>query len=77
MNLAMNRMLFIRETVFGCETQADFAKLLGVSQGTVSKWEGGAEPGYSAMALIREKARKKRIPWNDSWFFEKPTEMVA
>lgn len=64
----------IRREVFGV-TQAVFAGIAGVSQATVSKWENGElEPGRDNMGLIRAEAAKRKIDWDDRWFFEpKPT----
>ena len=64
----MNPVTHIRKEVFGCETQGDFAAILGVTQATVSRWEAsGRVPGHK-QDLVRECA-KARGAWDDRWFF--------
>jgi DNA-binding transcriptional regulator YiaG len=68
----MNPIAHIRKTVFDV-SQAAFAALAGVSQGTVSKWEtGGLEPSRDELKRIRAAALAKGLKWNDRWFFEVP-----
>lgn len=65
-------MARIRKQVFGLN-QLPFARLAGVSQGTVSRWEaGGLEPSREQLARIRDGARELGLLWNDAWFFEEP-----
>ncbi|WP_416333376.1 helix-turn-helix domain-containing protein [Agrobacterium tumefaciens] len=52
----MRPISFIRTRVFQ-QTQASFAKLAGVTQGTVSKWEAGTlAPSQEEMSRIRTAA---------------------
>lgn len=58
--------------------QTDMAGIAGVSQGTVSRWEAGSQvPDHTAMSRIRDHIRRRRLPWNDTWFFEVPKSAVA
>jgi len=68
----MNPILHIRTEVLGV-TQAEFAKIAAVSQGTVSKWENGeGGPDIAELTRIREEARARGVRWEDRWFFESP-----
>lgn len=69
----MQAFSFIRKTIFKL-SQAEFAKVAGVTQATVSRWESGELiPSHDEMARIREEAEKRNIPWNDAWFFTAPS----
>ena len=60
----------IREDIFHCN-QTEFARIAGVSQGTVSRWQAGLQrPLAPALKRIRDYALTHRIPWDDAWFFE-------
>lgn len=62
----------IRKDVFRCD-QAPFARIAGVSQGTVSRWEQGrSEPTRQQLARIRDEALTRGLLWSDSWFFDRP-----
>lgn len=64
---------FIRERIFGVETQGEFAGLLGYSQSTISRVETGrVRLDREFMDRVRELAKLRGIKWNDSWFFEVP-----
>jgi transcriptional regulator with XRE-family HTH domain len=66
----MNNMQRIRKDIFR-ETQEEFAKIAGTSQGTISRWEtGNLDPTREQLARIRSKARRRKLPWNDTWFFD-------
>lgn len=67
-----NPVVFIRETVFGCKTQHEFATLLGTTQASVSRWEGaGFVPGRH-QHVVRQKAGELNLKWDDRWFFAVP-----
>ncbi|MBY3582235.1 helix-turn-helix domain-containing protein [Rhizobium bangladeshense] len=76
----MRPIEFIRTQVFK-QTQAAFARLAGVSQSTVSKWEAGVlAPSQEEMVRIRSAAIRlaigwEREPWQDEWFFVIPKEL--
>lgn len=73
----MNPILYIRTQILGFR-QAEFARLVGVSQGTVSKWESGElEPDRNKLSLIRDEVIAREKPWDDRWFFEAPAEPAA
>jgi len=62
----------IRRFVFEV-TQAQFAAIAGTTQASVSRWENGEQaPDQKEMARIRTAARRRRLPWEDRWFFEVP-----
>lgn len=63
-------MRHIRRTVFKV-TQVEMAGIAGVRQATISRWENDdCAPSLSALKLIRAEARRRRLQWEDSWFFE-------
>lgn len=69
----MSALRRIRKNILNL-SQADFAAVADVSQGTVSKWESGElDPDREEMSRIRAYAIGKEIRWRDSWFFEKVT----
>jgi transcriptional regulator with XRE-family HTH domain len=67
----MNAVEYIRTRIFQLK-QAPFAEVAGVSQPTVSRWERepGSEPNRDEMERIRSAAISRRLPWDDSWFFQ-------
>lgn len=70
----MNSLRHIRKSIFGL-SQTELATVAEVSQSTVSKWErGDLNPNRDEMARIRDEAHKRGLAWNDSWFFECPSE---
>ncbi|RWF44265.1 MAG: XRE family transcriptional regulator [Mesorhizobium sp.] len=69
----MSAIRHIRQKVFQA-TQAEFAALAGVSQGTVSRWEAGTSLSLDEMKSIRKAAADRGILWNDAWFFETPEQ---
>lgn len=70
----MNTVEHIRKKVLGLSQEA-FSRVAGVSQPTVSRWERGElEPGRDEMSLIRSKAIEDGKAWDDSWFFEVPSQ---
>lgn len=67
----MSGILHIRKKVLNL-SQARFAAIAKVTQGTVSKWEAGAlDPDRAEMVRIRTYAIAQGIRWRDSWFFER------
>lgn len=68
----MNVMRHIRRVVFDI-TQAEMAKIAGVGQASVSRWEAGVqEPTRAELSRIRDEAAARTIRWQDEWFFEQP-----
>lgn len=75
----MNAITHIRKNVFGL-TQQEFARIAGVQQSMVSRWENGASaPTLDEMHRIREAAAgsKLKLKWRDDLFFTVPTEGQA
>lgn len=77
----MHPIEYIRTKVFRC-TQSAFAKIAGVGQGTVSRWENGEfEPSRDQLARIRDEAMRLDLAWSDEFFFKPapppPTEGAA
>lgn len=68
----MNAIKTIRKDVLHL-TLRELAEILGVSQGTVSKWENGQHgPTVEHLAKVRAYAQRSGIAWSDSWFFGDP-----
>ena len=68
---------FIRECVFGVKTQDEFAQMLGYQQATISRFETGEQPlSTKAQERIRHLARRRRIDWDNNWFFEVPKNVA-
>ena len=68
----MSAIVHIRKSVFDV-SQAQFARIAGTTQGSVSRWERGEqEPGHSEMERIRAEAMRRGLDWDDRWFFEPP-----
>lgn len=66
----MNVMRRIREHIFGV-SQNEMARIVGVNQSTVSRWESGTHmPLSPQLAKIRREAKRRSLLWDDSWFFE-------
>ena len=66
---------YIRTHVFKMETQEEFARLLGYNQSQISRFERRAL-SIRAQQKIREAARKRKIRWDDNWFFEVPKSVT-
>jgi transcriptional regulator with XRE-family HTH domain len=69
----MSAIRHIRREIFRV-TQAEFATLAGVTQASVSRWEAGGAPSLDEMQAIRRAAADRGIEWNDTWFFDVPSE---
>jgi transcriptional regulator with XRE-family HTH domain len=70
----MNPLLHIRKNVFDV-SQSKMALIAGVSQGTISRWESGeGAPDRYELGHIRQEASRRGLAWDDSWFFETPSE---
>jgi transcriptional regulator with XRE-family HTH domain len=66
---------YIREDVFCIASQKDFGNLLRYSQAQVSRLESGARKlSREAQERIRAAAKRRRIEWDDRWFFEVPAK---
>jgi len=70
----MNSIRYIRTKMFGL-SQSEFASLIGRTQASVSRWEGGGPFTNEDMAAIRKAASERGLPWSDRVFFE--TEEVT
>ena len=69
---AMSPLRHIREHVFNLN-QVDFGVVAQVDQSTVSRWENGTlDPSMAPLREIRKMAKRRRLKWNDTWFFEIP-----
>lgn len=65
---------YIREDVFGIETQKEFGDLLGYGQGGISRFESGARRiTVEFQFRVRAAAKQRQIKWDDNWFFDVPT----
>ncbi len=61
----MNPIEHIRRRVFRV-TQVEMAKIAGVRQATISRWEAGlTDPSLKHLKRIRAEARKRRLAWDD------------
>src|SRR5262245_34764369 len=65
---------YIRERIFGVTSQTEFARLLGYEQPSISRFESGLPLSRSAQERIRRLAAKRRITWDNNWFFEVPRD---
>lgn len=66
----MNQIRYIRTKIFGM-TQAEFADVIRSDQSTVSRLENDIRGlDQEKMLLIRAAAKRRRLAWNDTWFFE-------
>lgn len=66
----MNPVRHLRCKVFRL-TQAEMAALGGIRQATLSRYENGhREVRLSAITKWRAEAKRRRLPWDDRWFFE-------
>lgn len=69
MLFGMNQMLRIRRKVFRVN-QTEMAKIAGVTQPTISRWERGMrDPELKHLRRIRTEAARRRLQWDDGWFF--------
>jgi transcriptional regulator with XRE-family HTH domain len=65
----VNQLKHIRVVVLDT-TQAAMGDLVGVSQATISRWEKGeGSPTRDHLQFIRDEILRRRIQWNDAWFF--------
>lgn len=72
----MTSLRHIRKSIFAV-TQAEFARIAGVTQATVSRWERGElTPNLGEMQKIRTEALARNLEWRDTLFFARPPEPV-
>lgn len=72
----MHPIEHIRRSIFKLPQHA-FAKIAGVTQPTVSRWETYQwEPNRDELSRIRSAAINCGKSWNDKWFFEIPNKKV-
>ena len=76
MNGSTTPAIFIRTHVFGMKTQEEFGSELGYTQAQISRFENGRPFSRSAQARIRDLARKRKIAWDNNWFFEVPKNVA-
>ncbi|NEU14632.1 helix-turn-helix domain-containing protein [Methylobacterium sp. BTF04] len=70
----MKPLAHIRKNVLDL-SQAEFARIAGVSQGTVSRWEKGElSPSLPELLLIRAAAKARSPNWDDCWLFDAPSQ---
>lgn len=64
---------FIRTCVFKVAGQEEFGRIVGMNQASISLIEAGKRRlRYDVMCRIRRAAKKRRLEWDDSFFFEVP-----
>ncbi len=75
--MRMSALKRIRTEVFHV-SQSDLAKIAGVTQATVSRWESGEfGPSLGELQRIRDEARARELAWDDSLFFaETPDQTI-
>jgi transcriptional regulator with XRE-family HTH domain len=67
-----NPARYIRERIFGVDTQTEFADLLGYEQATISRFESGRRYSAEAQERIRALARERKIKFDNNLFWEVP-----
>ena len=56
-------------------SQSEMATELSVDQSAISRWDSGeTKPSFAQMEAIRKLAKKRGVPWNDSFFFATTTK---
>lgn len=69
----MNTLKRIRVDVFDVR-QPEMARIAGVSQSTVSRWEKGEfTPGIEPLRNLRKAALERGLPWDDALILESPS----
>jgi DNA-binding transcriptional regulator YiaG len=59
-------------------TQTELGAIASTTQASVSRWEKGeSEPDRTEMEAIRAEVIARGHAWEDSWFFEVPSEAAA
>ncbi|WP_293862338.1 helix-turn-helix domain-containing protein [uncultured Alsobacter sp.] len=51
-------------------TQPEFARVIGVDQGTVSRWERGMDPTLGQALKIKEAALARGLEWDSDLLFQ-------
>jgi transcriptional regulator with XRE-family HTH domain len=66
---------YIRTCVFKVAGQEEFGRIVGMNQASISLIEAGKRRlRYDVMCRIRKAAKKRRLDWSDSLFFEVPKQ---
>lgn len=76
MSTSPSPAVFIRTHVFGVKTQEEFGYELGYTQAQISRFENGLPFSRNAQERIRDLARKRKIAWDNNWFFEVPKSVA-
>lgn len=69
--------LYIRHVVFGVKTQDEWAKLLGCSQATASRYDNGHPLSRRSQNRVIELARKRGIDFDPVLFWKVPETYSA
>jgi transcriptional regulator with XRE-family HTH domain len=74
----MNQIEFLRRRIFKVN-QIEFARIVGVGQATVSRWEDGkGSPTLEQVRSLRFEAANRGIAWDNNWlFFAPPVDAVT
>lgn len=71
-NARMNTVYHIRKNVLGV-SQAELAEIARTTQASVSRWERGElSPDLEQLLAIRSEVQRRKLKWNDAWFFDAP-----
>lgn len=71
-----NPVTYIRRHVFKCETQREFAEILGTTQVTISRWEKWRRVPYNKWDMVLQAARDRNIKWKRKWRLDERQPIV-